>query len=427
MAKKKNVEKAPREMTHRALSHHKKAVRRQHFILYGGIGVIVAVFLIILAGWITGEYLPMHKTVLRVFDTKFSTSYFIDRLALSMKGQSSTDITTLTTDVINQIFQGELEKQEAAKLGVTVNADNVTQLLKDNGIAVNAASKDAAIAQLLPDKLKSDYFETIIPTSDNQVYLKAIMTEDESTANIVRDKIANGDNVTALAAEYGQGYFTQTYKGDFGFHNATYFSTEYIPSVPVDWAFSDNGTAGVISPPLEDAISQKQLGYWVIKVNDRPTADTANVTAILLSSKTEALNIKAQLENGDNVTALADQYSQYTDAQDKHGELGVISVSANITNAFYAYAIDPSVKLGEWSSPVRDTLWTKGGYWVVQVVDRQDHSKISDDDRKILIDRAYSTWAGGLMGQAATEVFNDFTPDLKTWAIERATKKNQSG
>jgi parvulin-like peptidyl-prolyl isomerase len=426
LAKKKNVEKTPREMTHRALSHHKKAVRRQRFILFGGIGVIVAIVLIILAGWITGEYIPLHKTVLQVYDTKFNTAYFIDMMAMSLKSQSSPDVTQTATSVINQILQEELEKQAAAELGVTVSADNVTQLLKANGLPENAASRDAAIAQLLPDKLKSDYFDKIVPVSDNQVLLIAIMTEDESTANIVREKILNGDNVTALAEAYGQGYFTTSYKGDFGFHNATYFNTEYIPSVPVNYAFADNITTGTLSPALPDSVSYKQMGYWMIRVNDRPTADTANVTALLLSNKGEALSARAQLEAGDNITELADKYSQYTDAKDKHGELGLISATDNISNDFYAYVIDPNTPIGVWSEPIRDAIhWTQGGYWIVQVADRQDNSKLSDDDRKTLIDRAYSTWAGALMGDAATDVFNNFTTESKAWAIERATRKAQ--
>jgi hypothetical protein len=430
LAKKKNVEKAPREMTHRQLSHHKKAVRRQRFILFGGISVIVAVILIIMAGWFSGEYMPLHKTVLQVYDTKFNTAYFIDRLALSLRSQSSTttDTTQLVTNVINMILQGELEKQAAATLGVTVDEADMIKLLNANSVPVNAASKDAAEAQLLPDKIKSDYFNTILPVSDNQVYLKAIMTEDESVANIVRGKINNGDNITLLAEEYAQGYFSQSYKGDFGFHSAAYFLSKQIPSVPVTYALGPDATTGTLSPPLADTASYKQLGYWIIRVNDRPSDTTANVTAILLGNQAEALAIKAQLESSDNVTALADRYSQYTDAQDKHGELGVISATANVTDIFYAYVIDPSTKLGEWSSPVRDTfMWTQGGYWVVQVVDRQDHSKVSDDDRKYLIDTGYSIWASGLMADAATSVFSNFTDALKQWALERATKKAQTG
>lgn len=252
------------------------------------------------------------------------------------------------------------------------------------------------------------------------------MAEDENAANIVRGRILNGDNITALAAEYAQGYFSQSYKGDFGFHSAPFFRYKQIPAVPLDYAFGPDATTGAVSPVLPDIVSYKQMGYWVIRVNDRPSDATANVTAIYFSNKVEALTVKAQLEDGGNVTALADQYSQYSAALDKHGELGIITPTDNVSDSFYAYVTAPSTKLGEWSSPIRDTTnWTQGGYWVVQVVNRQDYSKVSDEDRKTLIDQGYSDWANQLMSQSAGNVFNNFTDRLKQWATDRAVKKLQ--
>jgi hypothetical protein len=417
-------------MTHRALSHHKRAVRRQRFILFGGIGVIVAVLALIVSGWLTGYYLPLHKTVLQVYDTKFSTSYFIDAMAFTLKTQAATsnsssiDTSQVTPSVINQIMQDELEKQAAAKLGVTIADNETLQLLKNYSLPVNAFTKNLAYAALLPDKMKSEHFEKTVPTSDNQVYLKAVMVEDENTAETVRERLLSGDNISLLVDQYGQGYSTQSNKGDFGYHNAAYFTSEQIPPELVTWAFGENGTKGAVSPPLTDTASYKQLGYWVIRVNERPTPATANVTAILASSRAEAASLKTQLENSDNISGLADQHSQYTSTKNNHGELGIITATDNVSNEFYAYVTDPATLLGQWSDPVQDkTNWTKGGYWVVQVADRQDNSKISDDDRQTLIDRVYNTWANGLMGEAAKNVFNNFTDKLKAWAVERASKK----
>jgi len=428
LAKKKNVVKTPREMTHRQLSHFRKAQRRQRFILFGGISVIVAVILIIMIGWVNGEYIPLHKTVLQVYDTKLNTAYFIDRLKIAARNQTTSSMSEIATNVINQIMQGELEKQGAAKLGIKVNDADVIYLLKNNDIIVNAASMDAGIAQLLPEKLKSDYFDALVPVSDNQVYMNAIMVEDDSVAYIIRGRIMNGDNITSLVDEYAQGYFSQEYKGDFGFHSAGAFRAMQIPAVPVDYALGPDATTGTLSPPLPDDTSYKQLGYWLLKVNDRPSGTSANVTALLLSNRAEAMVIREQLENGDNVTELADQYSHYTAAQDKHGELGVINASDNISGDFNGYVFDPSTKLGEWSSPIRDTTyWTQGGYWVVQVVDRQDNSKVSDDDRKKLINKAYSDWAYDLSLEATADIGNYLTDELQKWAIDRATKQLQTG
>ena len=77
---KKDKEKQPREMTKRQLSHHKRQLRRQKIILFGGIAVLVAVVLLVTAGWYYGNYAPFHVTIVQVYDTKFSEQDFIDTL-----------------------------------------------------------------------------------------------------------------------------------------------------------------------------------------------------------------------------------------------------------------------------------------------------------------------------------------------------------
>ncbi|MFA5308700.1 MAG: SurA N-terminal domain-containing protein [Dehalococcoidales bacterium] len=433
MASKNKAEKHPREMTHRALSHHKKQVRRQRFILFGGIAVLLAVALIIMAGWYAGEYVPMHKTVLQVHDTKFSTGYFIDRLELGLRTNtdSTKTVDDITSSVIDQIIQAELAKQSAAALGVTVSDNAVEELLNSVGFPLNKANRDAAYAQLVTQKMITDYFDTLVPVSDNQVDLKAIMVEDYATGLTVREKMMNGDNITALAEEYAQGYFSTTYKGDFGFHSLPYFQNQQIPSVPVDYAFGDGITAGTVSQPLTDNTSYKQMGYWVIKINDRPTDVSANVSAIFCTDKVVAASVRDKLAAGDNVTALAEEFSQY--AKVPNGAIGIVNASDNVSGSatfvsqeFYDYVFNADTPVGEWSGPVLDTTnWTQGAYWVVLVADRQDNSALSDDDRQSLVDAAYYEWSSGLMAESAADVFNNFTTDLKAWAVDKAVSKVQ--
>jgi parvulin-like peptidyl-prolyl isomerase len=431
LAKKRKVEKRPREYTRRQLSHFKKQQRRQRIFLFGGIAVIVAIILIILAGWLTGEYLPIHKTVIQVYDTKFDTAYYIDMLAIYGRLQASADLSQLAPYLPDQIVRTELLKQNAAKLGITVSDDEVKQWLESAGIPSNDAGMDFGRAILLPDKLKSGHFDSIVPTSDTQVHLKAIMVESESVAKVVREKIANSDNFTMLVEEYGQGSITKDNKGDFGLHPEAVFISKQVPAVAVEYAFSEEAKVGTVSPPLSDNSSYKQVGYWLIKVNDRPAEGSATVTALLMSNEDEAKTVRAKLVAGDNVAALASQYSQYTSAQD--GELGIVSASDNtsdtptyISAKFHEYVFDPSIELGEWSDPIRDdAMWTQGGYWIVQVVDRQEDSKLTDDDRTTLIDNAYNDWASDLITEAADNISKYFTSELEQWAIERATKKIQ--
>jgi parvulin-like peptidyl-prolyl isomerase len=139
-----------------------------------------------------------------------------------------------------------------------------------------------------------------------------------------------------------------------------------------------------------------------------------------------AQSIKDQLDSGANVTALADQYTQYTDVG-KGGELGIMSSSTNVSSAFNGYVYDPNVKLGVWSDPIRDTsISTKGGYWVVQVVDRRDNSPLSDADRNTLMSKAYNDWSQGLATDPKYKVNVTFPQSLQNWAVNRATNELQS-
>ena len=143
--------------------------------------------------------------------------------------------------------------------------------------------------------------------------------------------------------DFAQDYYSKEYKGDFGFHSEGLFQAEYIPQVPLDFAFNPDVAIGTVSLPLSDNATYKQLGYWLIKVNDRPSETTANVTAIYCGEESQATDVRAQIMAGANVTDLADQYSQYTSIG-QHGELGVVSTSDNISLDFNNYVFDPDAE-----------------------------------------------------------------------------------
>jgi parvulin-like peptidyl-prolyl isomerase len=426
LAKKKNKEKAPREMTHRQLSHHKKALRRQRIIFFSGVGIIVAVILIIVGGWFAGEYMPLHKTVLQVYDTKFDASFYVDTLVVYGRSQGSTGLSTITSSVASQIIQDELFKQEAGKLGISVSDDEATQYLQNVGIAVNNAAIELARGALLSEKVKSTHFSSLQPDSANQVYMRAVLTESISMAQLVREKIVNGENFTLLAEEYAGDTSSKTKKGDYGWHPASILIPMFSSTLPLDYAFSLDVKTGDISQPLSDNATYKQIGYWLIRVNEKPDEESANVSAILLGSLEEALAIRAQLEAGAELAPIADKYSQYSPSKEKHGEMGWMLATDNITNAYNAYVFDPSTEIGKWSQPIRDSAqYTQGGAWLVQVVGKEENRKLSDEDRKTLIDNLFTEWFSSIWTAATSFITNSLDEDvgLQQWAVERATKE----
>jgi hypothetical protein len=251
-----------------------------------------------------------------------------------------------------------------------------------------------------------------------------MLVESDSLALDIRDRLANGDNFTALAGEYAQNYTSKQNKGDYGWHPASILLSQTGSSIPIDFAFG--AEAGALSPPLSDNESSKQLGYWLLRVNARPEDGTANVSALLISSEVQAKEIKARLETGEELGPIADEFTQYSPSQEGHGELGVIDVSENISNAFNGYVADLATELGKWSAPIReDQYWTKGGAWLVKVVDKENNRKLSTEDRDILINNAYNDWVSQLWLAASADIMSNMSEDQQRWAVDRVIKRQQ--
>jgi hypothetical protein len=428
LAKKKSVEKKPREMTRRQLSHHKRQQRRQRIIFIGGITVIVAVVLIILVGWFTGEYLPMHRTVIKVGDVKFDTRYYIDALKIYGANQPESQFNTIGPTVQNYIIQNEVIRQAAEKLGISISDKDIKEQIGGADSSLSRAYLDIVRAQLLPAKLQDEYISTLVPVSANQVDINTMMVESDTVALELRDRLLNGDNFTALDNEFAQNYTSKQNNGEYGWHPASILQALLGTMIPVDFAFS--AEPGTLSPPLYDADSYKQFGYWIINVQDINADEEATVQALFLSSRAEALDIRSNLEAGGNLTALADEYSQYSPSKEGHGDLGLIDKPADpgdtaITAAFDGYVFGPDVKMGEWSNPVSDnTLWTKGGSWLVEVMDKQADREISSDDRSKLITTAYDDWLGNIWQAASDSIdYSNLSQEVNQWATERALKE----
>jgi len=408
-------------MTHRQLSHHKKAQRRQNFIFFGGIGIIVVVVLIIAVGWLAGEYMPMHKTVVQVYDVKYDTSFYIDTLAIYGQSQGADNLASMASAIATQIIQNELIKQEAAKLGVSITDEESIQYLESIGFPINSASIELARGALLTQKIKDNYFNPQVVKTDRQLWVKAMMCESESVAWLVREKMANGENLTELVNQYAvdaaQGVF-----GDYGWHQLKMFKDKFYATFPLDYISRSDVKDGDLSNPLADNASYKKLGYWLIRVNERLDEESANVSAILLGSEDEALAVRARLLAGESLAVIADNLSQYSLSQQKHGEMGVLAVGDNISNQFNGYVFGSTPVIGEWSQPVLEKQnYTRGGYWVVQVAGLEESREVPAEDRLTQINDLYNTWVTDINTAAKDYLINNLDADIQKYAINKAT------
>ncbi len=422
MAKKKKAEKPPRQMTRRQLSHHQKQKRRQRFVFIGGIAVIAVIVLLILVGWLVGEYLPLKASAIEIEDIKFNMQYFIDAYKTLTMQMSPDAIAGQSNAVITQIQDSALIIWGARTLGMNVSDDEADEILKSADIEINDASRDLIRAQILPARLKEEHFADQVPVSDNQVNISVILLESESQGNEIRQRLLGSDNFSALAEEFSL-HSSAEDKGEIGWHTKDVLVNLLGSFVPGNYAFS--AKPGDISEPLYDKQKSKQVGYWLLNVLERPSEENAQVQGILLGSEEEAYDVKAKIAVTDNLSGLIAEYSQH-DSKNREGHLGLVSVNST-SPAVNDYIFNEDTEIGVWSEPVHDdTVTTTGGYWLVKVVDKDDDREISEEDRSYLLDKAYNDWFNMIRMQKIAFInITPLTPEKIQWAIEKVLKSRE--
>jgi parvulin-like peptidyl-prolyl isomerase len=421
--KKKRAEK-PREMTRRHLAQWQREKRKQRIILGGGIFIVAAIILIVLAGWYASEYRPLHQTAIKVNETKFNMGYYVDMLSFSVAGQPPEYTQYYADGVIKQIEQDELIRQGALALGISVSDGEVRDKLKGSDMKLDDAVLDLVRTQLLQDKLKTEYFDSKVPQTAEQVHIMAMLLESEQQAYEMRNRLLSSENFTALAEEYSLDSYSKTHEGDIGWHPESILAELLGSSVPGEYAFGSE--VGTLSQPRYDGEKSKGVGYWLIKVVEMEDETDAQVQAILLGSEEEAQDVRARLEAGEDFATLAKELSQEPKSKENGGDLGLVS-QGSMSAAFEGYVFNPEVKTGVLSAPIRDdTVSTKGGYWLIDVLDRDSDRQLETDDRDYLMTKALNEWVSSLWADPGNKVDDSYlNAGKKLWVIQRVLREQK--
>ena len=416
MAKKK-VGKPKRQVTKRQLSQWQRQKRRQRIILGVGASIIALVLGIVAAGWYINQYQPLHQTVIRVNNTEFNMDYYIKMLKYYGEGQPSYYMYDLADEVVRVIEQNELIRQGAMKLGITVSNSEVDDELKKRDPPLSKDYRDLIRAEVLVNKLRDEHFEQEVPLFAEQRHIMAMFLESKNQAAEIRAKLESGDSFTELAGELSLDYLSKANKGDLGWRAKDVLTLLLGTSILGDYAF--NSEVGVLSQPVYDEAKIKSLGYWLIKVLEmKEGSNEAHVQAILLGSEQEAQSVKARLEAGEDFAALAQELSQLDYSKENGGDLGWLTPGM-MSPAFDEFVFDSEVKLETLSEPVSDeATMTKGGYWLLKVLDKEEHRQISADDRDLLKEKALNEWVASLWDDPKIESYLDGAK--KAWAIQKA-------
>ena len=422
MAKKK-VEKPKREVTKRQLSQWQRQKKRQRIILGLGSFVVAVVLVVIGVGWYFGYYQPLHQVVVKVNSTEFNMDYYIKMLKFYGQGWPVQYMDVLADDVVTIIGRNELIRKGALGLGITVNDKEVDEKLKSYDPPLSKDYRDIARTELLVSKLLDRHFEQTVPVFAEQRHIMAMFLESESQVAEVRARLEAGEDFAELAGELSLDSFSKDEKGDLGWHPEDVLVELLATSIPGEHAFG--AEVGVLSQPIYDETNTKGVGYWLVKILDRQQEpEQVHVQAVLLGSEEEAQDVRARLEAGEDFATLAEELSQHEATRESGGDFDWLSPEDVMPgSAFAAWADILELETGVVSEPIRDdTVITTGGYWLLEVLDKEDDKQISDDDRDLLKAVALDEWVLSLWYDYGYEVNSYLTDEMREWAIAKATE-----
>ncbi|MDD4876075.1 MAG: peptidylprolyl isomerase [Dehalococcoidales bacterium] len=419
MAKKK-IQKPHREVTKRQLSHWQQQKKRQRIVFSLGILIVSAILVIIGLGWYFGYYQPLHQIVMSVGEAEFDMNYYTKTLEYYGKDQSDSYIYSLANEVEVIIARNELIKNGALTLGISISDEETDEQLNSYDPPLDTDFREMARANLLLAKLLDEHFEQEVPLAAEQRHVMALFLESESLAEQIRTRIEAGENFADLAGELSLDRYSKDENGDLDWHPEDVLTEVSGSSIMSDYVF--NSEIGVLSQPIYDEEKTKNVGYWLVEVVEKQQdPEQVYIQAILLGNEEKAQDVKARLENGEDFVTLANELSLDEVSKENGGDIGWLNTEDVLPGATYAAWADIfGLETGIISDPIRDdTQVTAGGYWILNILDKDDNKVISEDDREFLKFKVMNEWILSLWDNAEGEIDIYLTDEMKLSAIER--------
>jgi parvulin-like peptidyl-prolyl isomerase len=420
LAKKQKKIETKRLPTKQQLSRWQRQKRMQRMIMIAGGIFLVIVIAIVGYGIYDARVRPFQQRVVKVNDAEVVMNDYLDMLTAYLKGVEVTQAPMVGEMVIEKIIQDELVLQNSSKLGVTMSDSDIEKELAGLKIPTGKIYKIDVGASLVHDKLMDTYFEQKVPTTAKQVNTQAMFLDSEEAANKVLEKLAGGESFIRLAKELSVEDTTKEKSGELGWLMegltdlaSGKFSTSKLNELVFTTA------PGAVSKATLDPSVTKNGGYWIFEVVERDTEKGNHIRGILLGSQAEANEAKTKIKSGTDFAALAKETSQHLDSKSLGGDLGW-KQKVQATDVIGKAALDLPLKV--LSDPIPDTtVKTKGGYWLVKILEKNDNKEIEKNARDRLKGAAFDEWVQEVRKTSTIEQYLDDTQ--KSWAVNYTLKK----
>ncbi len=422
MAKKHRKEKLERTPTRRQVSKWEKQRLTSRIITIVSIVFFVIVVGLIGYGYYSEQIMPYQRTALKVNDTSFSMDYYIKTMDLYTRGQTGEMLKYYQDAIVQAIQQGEIVRQKAGDLGISITDSEINAEIEKSKLTKSEVVVDVTKATLLSGKIIQQVCLPKLPAGVEQAEAQAMFLETKLMADDRRAKLMLGDNFSTMAGLLSLESTTQSKKGYLGWIAKGY--EQYSLGALSNSALKDvvfNLEPGAISDPVSDSSVEKPYGYWVLEVIEKDDNKGVHARGILLSRQDEAESIKKRLASGESFDELARQFSQHT-SKDAGGDLGwkVPGMEKDFLGRILA-SLQPSTI----SEVIRDeSVKTKGGYWIVQVLHRESNRPLDESIKEELSTQCLGEWLKDQAKSAKMEVLLD--QQQKDWAVEKLIKSRSN-
>lgn len=427
---------------------HKKHVARlqrerqqSRIILYTFFGILGAVVLLLLYGWLDAQYFQLQRPIAKVGDVNILVKDFEPRVRLQRQ-QLLNDYTEYAQysqifgidveaqlqqiagslnspeivgeQVVEQMIREELVRQEAAKRGITVSEEELNKAIEEafgyfpNGTPTAAPTATSFVTPEIPAEAFAVVSVTPPPSATPRAATEAGSTEEAEAATATPAPTNTAvptagptftpqPTSTPYTADAFQETLNETDEGllKFGFDEEFYRS--FFKTQLLEQKLKDEITKEVKS-------TETQVWARHILVADAVTAE----------------NVLNRLANGADFGELAKEFSTDTGSAINGGDLGWFGPNMMVPEfEAAAFALEQS---GDYTlEPVESQF----GFHIIQLIAKQERP-LSESQLSLAIDVEFQKWINEAREEYGVEVFDIWrqrvpnTPNFVTAATESA-------
>lgn len=451
----------PKETGTNPAPTHKKHVARQQreqqqtrLIMYTFFGILGAVILLLVYGWLDTTYLKLNKVIAKVGDTEITVREFEPRVRLQRQNlidqfytyqqyaQFGLDVntqlqsiqaqldnpTTIGNNVVTLLVNEALIRQEAQKRGITASEEEVTEAMQagfnffPNGTQTPTITPTAYTLPELPaDALK--ILTPTLPASATPAITATATAQPESTVTegtatvqpsaTATVTVTSVPSITATTGPTSTPLPTATPYTEEGFQETLSRATENLAKLGFNESYIRNF--------FEVQILEKKLREQVI--TDVPATETeVRARHILVADEQVAKVIISRLQAGEDFAALAVEFSTDTASAVQGGDLGWFGKNQMVAEfEAAAFGLENS---GDFTlEPVKSSF----GYHIIQLVAKRE-TPMSADQFQQAQATEFQAWLDTIREEYHVEIFDSVwqqnlptEPNFITSATEQAS------